>query len=137
MIGEQRPFQARANDWAAEISLGARIPDRMPKDEVVALAKSAFAIGYQQAELAHQQTLVKHSRCRIQVGHGLRQITAFVFDPPYPFIEVHSEPGVGAITAPEAETLGTWLRDRAVEMKPPKSGGWLRKLLGRAYHDGA
>lgn len=137
MIGRHRLFQSRANDWAAEISLGARIPDRMPKDEVVALAKSAFAIGYQQAELAHQQTSVQHSRFRIQVGHGLRQITAFVFDPPYPFIEIHSEPGVGAVTAPEAEALGTWLRDRALEMKPRKSGGRLRRLFGRGYHNGA
>jgi hypothetical protein len=131
MIAESRLSQSRANDWAAEISLGARIPDRMPKDEVVALAKSAFSIGYQQAELAHQQTTIHQSRRHIKLGHGTRRISAFVFEAPYQFIEVYAEPGVGALTASEAEALGAWLRDRALEMKPPKSGGWLRRLLGR------
>jgi hypothetical protein len=131
VIGERRVPQSRADDWAAEISLGARIPDRMPKDEAVALAKSAFAIGYQQAELAHQQTAIHHSRCHIKVGHGTRRISAFVFEAPYQFIEVYAEPGVGAVTASEAEALGTWLRERAREMEPRKSSGWLRRLIAR------
>jgi len=131
VIGERRLSQSRANDWAAEISLRARIPDRMPKDEVVALAKSAFAIGYQQAELAHQQTTIQHSRSHIQVGHGVRRVTAFVFDAPYQFIEIYAEPGVGALTAPEAEALGAWLADRAMEMKSQKSAGWLGRIFRR------
>jgi hypothetical protein len=131
VIGERRVPQSRADDWAAEISLGARIPDRMPKDEAVALAKSAFAIGYQQAELAHQQTTIYRSRCHIKVGHGTRRISAFVFEAPYEFIEVYAEPGVGAVTASEAEALGTWLRERAREMEPRKPGGWLWRLIAR------
>ena len=131
MIGTHRVFQSRANDWAEEISLGARVPDRMPKSEVVELVKSAFAIGYQRGEWANRETQVAHSRRVVQVGHGARQITAFVFDPPYPFIEIHSEPGIGALTASEAGTLGTWLHERAREMQPPKPRGWLRRLLGR------
>jgi hypothetical protein len=103
----------------------------MPKAEVMELAKSAFAIGYQRAEWDHQQTRVAHSRDRIQLGHGTRRITAFVFDPPYPFIEIHSEPGVGALTASEAQTLCTWLHERAQELQPHKSRGWLRRLLRR------
>lgn len=129
MIGQHRPFQSRANDWAAEISLQARVHDKMPKDEVMALAKSAFAIGYQQAELAHRRTRVEHSRDCIRLGEGDRRITAFVFDPPYPFVEIHSEPGIGALTAAEADTLALWLRQRVSEMRPPKPNGWLRRLL--------
>jgi hypothetical protein len=97
----------------------------------VALAKSAFAIGYQQAELAHQQTTIQHSRSHIQVGHGVRRVTAFVFDAPYQFIEIYAEPGVGALTAPEAEALGAWLADRAMEMKSQKSAGWLGRIFRR------
>jgi hypothetical protein len=129
VIGQNRPLQSKANDWAAEISLQARVHDRMPKDEVMALAKSAFAIGYQQAELAHRQTRVEHSRHCIRLGHGDRRITAFLFDPPYPFIEIHSEPGIGALTASEADALGLWLRQRVSEMRPAKPRGWLRRLL--------
>ena len=129
MIAQNRLFQSRANDWAAEISLQARIPDRMQKAEVMALAKSAFAIGYQQAELARRETRVEASRHCIRLGHGDRRITAFVFDPPYPFIEIHSEPGIGALTASEADTLSLWLRQRVLEMQPAKPRGWLRRLL--------
>lgn len=128
MSDQTRLIQSRANDWAVEISLGARIPDRMPKAEVMELAKSAFAIGYQRAEWAHQQTCVEHSRECIQLGHGPRRITAFVFDPPYPFIEIHSEPGVGALTASEAETLCRWLQERALELRPHRARRWLRWL---------
>jgi hypothetical protein len=106
----------------------------MPKSEVMALAKSAFAIGFQQAELARQEPHVERSRHCIHLGHGDRRITAFVFDPPYPFIEIHSEPGVGALTTSEADTLGLWLRQRVVEMQPPKPRGWLRRLLARREH---
>jgi hypothetical protein len=129
VIAQNRPFQSRANDWATEISLQARVHDRMPKAEIMALAKSAFAIGYQQAELARQQARVELSRHCISLGHGERRITAFVFDPPYPFIEIHSEPGIGALTASEADTLALWLRQRVLEMRPPKPRGWLRRLL--------
>jgi hypothetical protein len=129
VIWQNRPLQSRANDWAAEISLQARVHDRMPKEEVMALAKSAFAVGYQQAELANRQTRVEHSRHCIRLGDGDRQITAFVFDPPYPFIEIHSEPGIGALTAAEADTLGLWLRQRVVELRPPKPGSWFRRWL--------
>ena len=128
MIGQQRPSQSRANDWAAEISLQARIHDRMPKEEVMALAKSAFAIGYQQAELARQETRVELSRRCVRLGQGERRITAFVFDPPYPFIEIHSEPGIGALTASEARTLSLWLRQQAAEMQPPKPRSWLQRF---------
>jgi len=131
MIGQNRPFQSRANDWATEISLQARVHDRMPKAEVMALAKSAFAIGYQQAELARQETHVERSRQCICLGHGDRRITAYVFDPPYPFIEIHSEPGIGALTASEADTLSQWLRQQVLVMQPPKPSGWLRRLLTR------
>jgi hypothetical protein len=129
VIAQNRRLLSRANDWAAEISLQARVHDRMPKAEVMALAKSAFAIGYQQAELAQRQTRVERSRHCIRLGDGDRRVTAFVFDPPYPFIEIHSEPGIGALTASEADTLGLWLRQRVLEMQPPKPRGWLRRLL--------
>jgi hypothetical protein len=127
--GQNRPFQSRANDWAAEISLQARIHDRMPKAEVMALAKSAFAIGYQQGELARQEARVEHSRHCIRLGHGDRRITALVFDPPYPFIEIHSEPGIGALTTAEADSLSLWLRQRVSEMRSQKPRGWFRRLL--------
>jgi hypothetical protein len=103
----------------------------MPKDEIMALAKSAFAIGYQQAELANRQSRVEQSRHCIHLGHGERRITAFMFDPPYPFIEIHSEPGMGALTASEADTLCLWLRQRVLQMRPPKPRGWLRRWLVR------
>lgn len=131
MIGQPRQFQSRANDWAVEISLQARIHDGMPKSEVMALAKSAFAIGYQQAELARLEPRVEGTRHCIRLGHGDRRVTAFVFDPPYPFIEIHSEPGMGALTSSEAATLSLWLRQKVVEMQPPKPNGWLRRLLVR------
>jgi hypothetical protein len=103
----------------------------MPKAEVIALAKSAFAIGYQQAEMARQEPRVERSRHCIHLGHGDRRITAFVFDPPYPFIEIHSEPGTGALTMSEADTLSQWLRQRVIEMQPAKPRGWLRRLLAK------
>jgi hypothetical protein len=131
VIREQRPIQSKAEDWATEISLAARIPDRMPKSEVLELAKSAFAIGYQRAELAQHETRVERNRDRIQLGSGARRVTAFVFEPPYPFIEVYSEPGLGALTAWEAVAFAAWLRERAVDMKPPKPKGWLRRLVTR------
>lgn len=131
MIGQQRQFHTRAHDWAVEISLQARIHDKMPKSEVMALAKSAFAIGYQQAELARQEPRVEGTRHCIRLGHGERKVTAFVFDPPYPFIEIHSEPGMGALTRSEAATLSLWLRHKVVEMQPPKPSSWLRRLLVR------
>jgi hypothetical protein len=112
-----------------EISLAARLPDRMPKSEVLELAKSAFAIGYQRGEGAHWQNRAEYSARRIQLGQGSRQITAFVFDAPYPFIEIHSEPGVGALTAAEAGIFSAWLSHRALEMQAQKSKGWLRRLL--------
>jgi hypothetical protein len=131
MLGQKRLSQSRADDWAAEISLPARIPDRMPKAEVLELAKSAFAIGYQRAEVAHRESRAEYFRSRIQVGHGDRQITAFVFDAPYPFIEIYSEPGSGALTASEALTLSRWLNERALEMQPQQPVHWLRRLMRR------
>jgi hypothetical protein len=131
MIGQNRASRTRADDWAAEISLPARIPDRMPKAEVLELAKSAFAIGYQRAEWAHRESRVEQSRSRIQVGHGDRQIAAVVFEPPYPFIEIYSEPGIGALTALEALALSRWLHERALEIQPQQPVNWLRRLMGR------
>jgi hypothetical protein len=105
----------------------------MPKSEVLELAKSAFAIGYQRAEGAYWQSHAEYSSRRVQLGQGSRQITAFVFDAPYPFIEIHSEPGVGALTAAEAGIFSAWLTQRILEMQPPKTGGWLRRLLMLRY----
>jgi hypothetical protein len=126
VIGQNRLFQSRANDWAAEISLETRIYDGMPKAEVLALAKSAFAIGYQRAELVHQATRIEHSRRCIRLGHGERRITAFMFDPPNPFVEIHSEPGIGALTVSEAEAFSRWLHQLVSEMQPRKSRRALR-----------
>jgi hypothetical protein len=133
MIGQNRVSRSRADDWAAEISLPARIPDRMPKAEVLELAKSAFAIGYQRAEWAHRENRVEQSRSRIQVGHGERQVAAVVFEPPYPFIEIYSEPGIGAMTALEALALSRWLHERALEIQPQQPVNWLRRLMGRKH----
>jgi hypothetical protein len=127
VTGQNRLFQLRANDWAAEISLETRISDGMPKAEVLALAKSAFAVGYQRAELVHQATRVEHSRRCIRLGHGDRLITAFMFESPYPFIEIHSEPGIGALTVSEAATFSRWLHQLVSETQPRKPGSWFRR----------
>ena len=123
-------IDTRAELWAVEIALRARVADRMTKAEIIDLAKAAFSAGYREAEAGWQGTRIACSRERISLGEGNRRIEAFVFEYPYRLIEMHSEPGAGALTPLEAKALSEWLAQRAREIEPaPRRHGSLRRLL--------
>ena len=130
-MAKDKLFDSRANIWASQVDLVARLPDRLTKAEATELAMAAFDAGYKRGHLGYLETSIDHSRYRIGLGEGNRQINAYVFDPPHKLIEVHAEQGVGGLTPEEARTLGQWLNQRADEIEPPKRRNWFHRLLGR------
>jgi hypothetical protein len=128
-MGQDKLFDSRASIWASQVDLRARLPERLTKDAAEELAMAAFAAGYERGHLGYLETSIDHSRNRIGLGEGSRQINAYVFEPPHKLIEIHVEHGKGAVTPDEARSLGQWLLQRADEIEPPTKQHWLRRLL--------